>query len=60
MNAPKKRKPVESPRNTFDAAKLIHKALENLDGDAKLRAVRWALESRGYYSDITLKLGSRP
>jgi hypothetical protein len=38
------RKPVESPRNAFDAAKMITKALKNLSGSEGERAIRWAIE----------------
>lgn len=40
----RKRKPVESPRNPFDAAKLITKALRYMYGDDRERALRWAIE----------------
>lgn len=50
-------KPVESPRNSFDAARIISKALDNLYGVDKIRAVRWALESRGYQYPVSIHYG---
>jgi hypothetical protein len=46
----KTRKPVESPKNPFDAAKLIKKALSNLYGNDREMAIRWAIESTGHYA----------
>lgn len=52
------RKPVEAPRNAFDAAKIIHKAVSNLFGEDVTRAMRWALEERGYSHPIRIQGGA--
>lgn len=53
------KKPVESPRNAFDAAKIIHKALSNLYGYDQERAIRWALEANGYAYPVCIQYGER-
>lgn len=60
MNKKKRiRKPVESPHNPFDAARLISKALRYMYGEDRARAVRWALETEGYAYPIRIQGGAK-
>lgn len=52
------RKPVESPRNPFDAAKIIHKALNNLSWNDKIKAARWAMEECGLNYPVRVQGGA--
>jgi len=49
--------PVRSPRNPFDAARLISLACKNLYGIERDRAIRWGLEDIGYSYPIQIKQG---
>ena len=61
MNQKKKRvrKPVESPRNPFDAAKMIYNATKNLTPWDRDKAVRWALEYNGMTHPIRIESNAK-
>ena len=54
MKTKRIRKPVESPRNPFDAAKLMAQAAKNLYGGDRERAFRWAIEA--VYQDYPVNI----